>query len=398
MDLILLSAGSAVSQSCTFGAIDQGNWISISTLIVLLSVTVGALVYAVSSFLPTSTREKLRGTMRIEMVQGILALFIILILVAFAGMGCQLGGMMTNGLTAGVYQDPFQFAQLYLNNLLFIKSGDIFVNLYTSSINYLVAGNLAEALAGLIEELMSKALPLSLNANVLGIFYGYASVATSTYTVMMMVSYGILFVMWLMLYFVQSFAMTLIAPLALLIRTVPYGGPKLREVADTLLAIAVAFYFVLPLALTFNNYTINWMFCTSQVGLVNVTGTNSGSCNPYVSYTQTNFDINLPVSSLLSAQNGYNLSGLGTVVGGFFGGAISGNGGLANMMGNVLGTLAGIPGQTDNYGVEVAEYMFTSIVLIALDVAITLGFAQGLARGLVSVSGAMNVGPFWGSV
>ena len=72
--------------------------------------------------------------------------------------------------------------------------------------------------------------------------------------------------------------------------------------------------------------------------------------------------------------------------------------GIAQLTGSIINALAGIPGQTDNYGVEVAEYMFTSIVLIALDVAITLGFAQGLARGLGSISGAMNVGPFWGSV
>ncbi len=411
MNLILLNTvAGAASETCTFGALNQGDWIAISTIIVLLAISVGGLIYALSSFLSTTRREKLRGIVKAEIVQGIIALFIILILVIFAGLGCQMGNSMTQGLTAGTYQDPFQFAQLYMNNLLFTTSGQIFGDMYVTSINYLIAGNLAEAIIGITEKIVQHGSGLILNANILGIFYGYASVSTSTYTVMMMVSYGVLFIMWLLLVLAQSFAITMMVPLALVIRMIPFGGPKLREAADAFLAIAIAFYFILPLTLVFNNYAINWMFCTNNVGLNfsnnvmdlgHITQQYTGSCNPYYAYAQNDMLINLPFSSILDSNTPLKLGVFGSTVsidGLFFGGAISGNGGLGQEFINLMGAIAEIPAQVNGYGIEISEYMFSSLVLIALDIAITIGFAQGLARGLGSISGAIGVGPFWGNM
>ena len=57
--------------------------------------------------------------------------------------------------------------------------------------------------------------------------------------------------------------------------------------------------------------------------------------------------------------------------------------------------LINAPQEINNLIPPVAEYLFQGIILIALDMAITIGFAQGLAKGLGSLSNMMNIGPFW---
>ena len=80
----------------------------------------------------------------------------------------------------------------------------------------------------------------------------------------------------------------------------------------------------------------------------------------------------------------------------FFGADLfAGNNGLLGIIGNVVNGLENMPRLINGYVLETAQYLFQGIFLIAIDVAITVGFAVGLNRGLNSIGQLLAVGPFW---
>ena len=57
-----------------------------------------------------------------------------------------------------------------------------------------------------------------------------------------------------------------------------------------------------------------------------------------------------------------------------------------------------IPSVIILYAAKTAQYVFEGIVLIGIDMAIVLAFAQGLTKGLNSAGKMIGTGPFWGNV
>lgn len=402
--LLLASAAPAVSNACSFGALNQNAWININFLVVLLVLTVAAFVYTLAVLLPTATREKLRGAAKVEATQGIIALVIVFILVAFAATTCQIGYGFAGSLTSTSFQNPMTFATQYVENLLFIKSTAIFAQMYSASALYLQYGNIVETIVQTLEGYVSNFVELQLGSNVVQVYYAYSGVLTGTYTAMLVASFGVLFVFALILPIISSLGMTVLAPLSLIMRSIPFGGPRLREAADAFLGIAIAFYFILPLTITMNSYIVNWMYMpcpTTQHAALAA----QVSCNPYSSYLQQNPIASVPIDTLFSTSGTPNqyLSSSGNPLNiglslNFLSGAINGQGGILSVLGNSWKNFFALPSVIDNFGVEIALFMFQAIVLIALDIAITLGFAQGLSKGLGAVSGALGTSPFWGNM
>ena len=401
--MVLAAPSPGAIAACSITGLNQGAWLNINGLVILFALILGAGVYAIATMLPASTRERLRGSVKTEMFQAVLSVFIIIGVLALAYTSCEAGQMLTQELTAGLYQNPMQFAQFYLSNLLFQRSGQIFGQIYSESAIFLAAAHVLEMIvesSGVT--LAGGYAQVQLDNNITGVYYGYTGVITGTYTAMIVASYAVLFIFYLILPLTQALALTVLLPLTIVIRSWPFAGPRLRESANSFLALAIALYFILPLAITLNNYVINWVYCGNYVGTGTPLHAISQNCNPYVSYVGFTQFPSLPINSLFAANSVANIIGPGggtfQVPIAYFGGVFSGQGGIGSIITGSLKVLFDVPGIISEFGYEIAEYMFECIVLIALDIAITIGFAQGLTKALNAAPNILGAGPFWGNV
>jgi hypothetical protein len=398
---LVYSATNAYTQSCTYTALDHNSWIEINVLLMLLVMMVASFIYSLASFLPAGSRERMRGAAKVEVVQIFLSFFIILALIAFAAATCQAGEGLTQGLTSQgteTFQDPMQYSQAYIGDLLFVKSAELFGQMYSESVEFVLWGNLLSELITVFEVPITQEVHLQLNANAVGVYYGYAGVLSGTYAALLVVTYAILFVLWITLPIIEALALTVIVPVALIMRSLPFTGPRLRESADSFFSIAIAFYFILPLTITLDSYIMGWVLCTNS----NFGGQFilPAQCNPFIAITGhpllTTLDVNSFFSGNPSKINS-GLFGVGVPFS-FFEGAVTGGGGLFSYIENGFKTLFIMPYVINGFGNEIAQYLFQAIFLVALDIVITIGFAQGLTKGLNAMSNIMGFGPFWSSV
>ncbi len=390
------SCGYAASGGPGGNYVNANNWIAINYVVVLVTIMIAGLLYAISGIMPTSTREKLRGAARYEAIQGVVSVLIIMILILFASTVCYAGETMASQITGGGaaftsnlnYQGPFQYAENYLASLLYQKGLTISTNLYSTAVDYSINADVIELGGTTITNILQSSFkPLAfgpveveiLPSFQIGLIYlSYSTLFVDLYGTLTVLTFGGLFMLWLLLFFIYSISLTLVVPIAIIARSFGFVGPKLREASEQLLAIAIAFYFILPIMISFNSYAVGWMYANNNPAFVCA----NGACNPLNSLTPSSlftqgtvntggfFDIGLPL----------NLINLG-----------SGGMSWAN-----LNTLLAAPTAAQNFAAVIAEYMFEGVVLLALDFAVTLGFAVGLAKGLNAISGLISSGPVWG--
>ncbi len=384
--------------------LNQNGWIGICMLVIIASMMLGAVAYGLSGLFPASLREKMKGAARYEYVQGVFSIILVLVIFGMSLSACDLGGALTSGATG--YTDPFQFSQYYIGNLLFSKGIALTTGLFTAgtvlAIDAAIVNYVASAIGNLIPQgapvnsglgiSVVKAIGITGTDEPASIIYEYSYVLNALLAPVIVVTFGLLFVIFLTLPAIEALALTLVIPIAIAMRSLAFAGPRLRDASNTFIALAIAFYFVLPLTIAMNYYIVNWVYCL-----------NGGSCNPYVAYLETGgYLLNtLPVNQLL-ANPGLvttaNMPGTGTLMipWNFFGyGAIAGSGGFVNMMKEVIQGIISVPTFLNTFGIEAAQYLFQGIFLIALDVSITVGFAVGLNKGLNMIGQLLAVGPFW---
>lgn len=405
---LLLGSTNFLNQ-CQFNIsfLNEDGWIGICMLVVMTSLLISAVGYSLSSFLPGSQRERLRGIVRYEYIQGIFSIILIVVLFSMSLGACDLGGALT--YSASGYQDPFQFAQYYVGNLLFSKGIALVTGLFSAgtvlAIDAAISSYTASAIGNLFPEgapkqvgILGSTLKYVPTLQITGtdqpaeILYEYSYVLYYLLAPLVVVTFGLLFVAFLSLPAIEALSLTLVIPIAIIMRSLAFTGPKLREVSNTLIALAIAFYFVLPLTFAMNYYVVNWVYCL-----------NGGTCNPYVAYLGAGgYNLNtLPINQLLASPDllttqGTPNFGAITLPGNFYGyGVLQGNGGFGNMMSEVIQGLANVPGFLNNFDTETAQYLFQGIFLVGLDAAITIGFAVGLSKGLETLGQLMGVGPFW---
>lgn len=390
---IVLALPTTYTGLCSFAMLDRNDWIGINALVVLAFIIFSSAIYAISGLLPTVNREKLRGLVKYEAVEGVISILIIASLLAFSSVACNVGAALSQQGTG--YQDPFQFAHYYIGNLLFAKGVTLTTNLYSVGTLFLIDGNVMQYLLATVANKFSQfsalggtfRMTVSSPDEVSYIFFEYSSIMNTLFAILIVVTFGLLFVMFLIFPIIESVSLTIVLPLAIIMRSLSFTGPRLRDAANTVIALAIAFYFILPLTIAMDNYITNWMYCAKK----------GSACNPYVQYL-AGYKLNtLPIASLFTAQGTspllkdapplpLNYWALSTT---------TGNGGILNTLKTLAVTMVNAPATVDNFANETAQYLFEGIVLIALDMAITIGFAQGLTKGLNSVSGIMGLGPFW---
>ncbi|MGC9010928.1 MAG: hypothetical protein ACP5JN_02170 [Candidatus Micrarchaeia archaeon] len=349
--------------TCAFagGGVNADNWISINMIVVLTFFAIAGLIYAFSNLLPASTREKLKTTAKFEVVQIITSLIIIIVLVGIAELSCN----FTNSV-AGM--DPFGAAQIYLGRLLFSNGISLATHIYTTSIEFMIASELSKFLSQSysIDIIESPILTIgaSIAPSIQDVYTTYEGIIVS-YNTFVIITFGMLFLQFLLLFIVKAIMLTVVLPVAIAMRSLAFLGHRVREAADSFLALAIAFYFVYPLTFVMDSYIMNWTYCTGV-----------SPCNPYYSDYPVEYTAGtIPGSLLFQTNPNLTMFGYQFVL-------------PANFYGSMLS--AGIPFQQVLYAPvavgtiaqEVSDFVFQGIVLMALNLGITAAFAQSLQKAL----------------
>jgi hypothetical protein len=376
-------------QMCGFLTINRGDWIGINTLVVLLAVMIAALVYVIGGFLPTERREKVKGAVRYEIIEAFISLIIIIVLIVFAELSCNAGGALVG---KSGYTDVFSAADNYIGNLLFTNGMSLMGNIYTISTQYEIIASFFTWLVGVVTQPVVPGVVQLVYGYGGYLFYGKLSLLfTGMYGVMLDTAFGGLFLLFLALEIIEASALTVIAPVAIIMRSLPFMGPQLRRTSNLFLAMAMGFYFVFPLMVLLNSYVAS---CLS----IN-TGMAQASCSYPLSFSQYLQGYTIPATStsILSSSNAYPVNSLALpgITGGGWNLPLSFYGPWLGNLGQLF-LLIVSPNMALNYGTQVAGYLFLGIVLVALDLGVTAGFIIGLSKGLDSIGNVFGSGPVFG--
>ena len=401
--------------ACNLNNINADNWISISSMVLLATFAVGLIIYNLSSLLPSKNSKKIKNTVIYEFGEGIISLILFLSLISLVYASCSVGaGLSGDGSN---YQNIFQADEYYIGNLLFVKGPALITDISFQGISLSIDGNIVSLLVGTFTSSLNKALGsmgtlygggsgsstsgsgsggaaqiggsnnggisggfgvyLENEGDVIGVFDAYADVYVS-YATIVLISFGLLFFLYFLFPIIQLLAFTLLVPVALIFRSFFFVGPKIREISNTLLALAIAFYIVFPLTISMNIYIINWVFCTTPASV----------CNPYVQYTGNYKIAEIPIGQLFK-QNTVQFLNYGGISfnlpTNFYSSLATNGGGVGSALTSLLEGIVTLPNQIASISTQVSEYFFESVLLVAIDFMITIGFAEGLTRALETI-------------
>jgi len=386
------------------------SWVNINILIVLLTFMLFALFYSLSGMFPGSTRERIKQAAKSEATQGVISIFIILVLIGVATTACSISTSMSQSL-AKTGMNPFQYSEYYIGNLSTNTGLVLLTNVYSTSVSYAIEAQVLQSIGSILNTGLSsviKAFVTNLGlssivtigiAPVLEIYQVFAILSTVYLVViapLITLVVGVLFIQFLLLPVLQYTAFTIVLPIAIALRSLAFMGTNLKGASNTVLAIAIAGYIVYPLMVSFNSYIISYTFaaCSS-------TAAATATCNPAAAYLKGTYSLpKLTVSQIFSASVANNGVNVPTSISSFFsqllqGGLLkpiitdaSGNTGLISPFAVVSNAQATVN--------NVAQFIFAGVVLFMIDIAVTLGFAMGLARALNG--GIMGAGSFWGGI
>src|SRR5690348_6475722 len=242
----------AASSTCSFGGINSNDWVGICAAIILASLMFASLAYVISGFLPRKEGDKIKGYVRFEYVQAGLGAIIVIALIMLSSATCSISANLTSPS-----QDPFSFAQHYVGSLLFEKGIGLETSFYSTSIQFAVWSGVVGA--G-IDQLYSY-FPKLTRQTVIGgftiqqsppsdfgsLYDNYAAVIVDFFIPILIVSFAMLLINFITLPVISGVSLTVVIPIALIMRSLSFTGPRLREAANSFIAIAVAFYFIYPM-------------------------------------------------------------------------------------------------------------------------------------------------------
>ncbi|MCL5239067.1 MAG: hypothetical protein M1286_01165 [Candidatus Marsarchaeota archaeon] len=402
----MLPIGIMLANACGFATINQNGWVGINLLVVLFSISIAAFVYTLANFMAPSAAQRLKAISSYEMLEVIISAVILIILIGFAFTICQVGPSLVGGAN---YTSLFTSADNYAGSLLFVNGINLISKMYTTSIQYSIASNiftwtLNKVFGGAGGTIIGTSIKgglsyvtLSFSNAVEGLFSGVSAIFTEFYGGLLAVAFSGLFILFITLPIIQAAALTVLAPLALLFRTFAFGGPQLRKVSNSLLALAIGFYFVFPLMIGLNIYIAG---CLHITGLSQTSTCSSASGFNYYGYFSSflgNYQLpNVSTSFFTSTSpTAVNTTTVPSFASGlslpatFFGPAFSN-------LNQLIAVVFTAPNVAAEYGTTVAAYLFLGIVLIAIDMGVTMGFIMGIARGLDSISEMFSPGRFPG--
>ncbi len=388
----LLSAPGTVYQACGFGGVDANNWVQINAIVLLIALSLGGVFWALSNIMSPRQGEKMKGLVKAEVFQGVIGIMIVGILLSVAVAWCNIGASLTSSALSGIgitnVQNPMQFSETYLQNLAFVKGLSLFDTVYSETALLMINGIVLQHVAALLEKIQEGFLPIqiSFSSSVANLSALYGGAFSITSFVVFGIVFGIIFIIYLLLPLVSATALTVIVPVAIAMRMIPFVGPKVREISDLFLSIAIAAYFIFPLMIIMNNLLLTYMY-TACSPIVTV-------CNPYSSYLGAYSLNNIPVGTLFTTSP-TSLGSVYSLPKDFFGNIITSSGGVLATVVQILKNMALLPEVFIGIGQEIAVFTFQGVFLIGLDILVTVAFAKALTEALNSISGVVSGGAFW---
>ncbi|MEM0149494.1 MAG: hypothetical protein QXW10_01200 [Candidatus Micrarchaeaceae archaeon] len=379
-------------QACTlYGNSNYTNdWLPINYLVIIIGFMIIAVLYAIGRILPPKTRSAIIGMTKVEMTQLLISALIIVTLMFFSTATCNISSSISQQLT-GTSLGPFTYADYYIGNLSMNTGLKLLTNIYSDSISFSIDARvysyLASELSGKIGTPSIKVMPgvtVSIDEGYdLSIgYYLIADLYMALFSPLLVITIGMLFLQYLALPLIKLTAFALLLPVAIIIRSVAYtgaGGSGLRNVANAILAIAVALYLIYPLTIALDAYMVHWIFSVQ---------------NPLYPYLNMGFTLTqLPSTFFSSAASSATTSLPGGLAAPPDLSLISGVGSLG---------LTGIydpytPITISNEIVNLmSQFIFVGVILFALNIAITMAFAMSLAKALNS--GIEGAAAFWSNL
>ncbi len=385
-----------MAASC-FGYVTDWNFIAF--LVILMSLLGIALLYALSNFLPASTRAKIRGLVRTEITQIILSGLIIVLLISATSVACD--------VTQNT--DPFSFATNYVGELItgppgngFMGGIQLITGLFSYSFAYSIVSGIWQGAGDLVSSYLTGGgsginTPVFSIAPAPGLDLGIPYGALSTLYIdfffpFALVGISLMFVQYLVLVISQAAAFSIVLPIGLIMRSFAFAGQGLRNAANAVIAIAIALYIIYPLTVAFDAYSITWIYTQCTGGL------QPPACNPSANFLTFATDLN--VNRFLSQDTiGTGCISTGSYAGNFC--SMSPSSAFSFFSGEFSTILPLIyPGNAiagaENITVALAEYLFAAIFMLGINLAIVLAFASGLTHALdYGIEGAAS---FWSSL
>jgi hypothetical protein len=291
------------------------------------------------------------------------------------------------GVPSGL--SPFGFADYYVGNLALNTGLRLLTTIYSLGITYSIDARIFQALGTQLDipDLSVIDTPI-FEANVTygydaGITYGI--MADSFFAVLaplVTLTVGMLFLQYLALPIIQYTAFVVLLPIAIALRSLSFTGGRLRSTANAVLAIAIALYIIYPLTIAFDSYAVSWIFspsnpeygCTSCLGSTYALASLPTSL---FSNIPLSGEVTLgPVSVPLSVLSNFLGSSAGTY--------------LSSLSPPVMMS------QMHTLITQISQFIFIAVVLFAVNISITIGFAMGLTRALDS--GIEGAASFWSSL
>jgi len=333
------------------------------------------------------------------------SIIIIAVLFSLASFSCNVGALLVNQQS---YTNLFTLANAYLGSLLFTNGVSLLSSFYQTSLNFVIASNVvlfvtqtASQFASALFSAVSVGGIVSLKPGgaIEFVLMSYSGMVTGTYSGLMVVAFAPLYLLFLILPVIKAGALAVVVPVALLIRSLSFVGPKLREASNLFLALAIGFYFVLPLTIVFNIYVASCL----HIGLVS--SINMPSCRGYDRWTQYLTPYVLPITtSNLFSSTGQSLTTGSSIplVGNI--NLLSAYGfnlanpipGLAGGATSVWNTVWSAPQIAADQATKIAVYLFLGVLMLGLDLAVTAGFINGLGKGLNALANIFGLESFWG--
>ncbi len=371
------------------------GWLPLTYLVVALGLLIVAIAYMVSKLMPPSVSSKLKEVTKSEITQIFISVFIILILLSMTTTACNLSSALgtqvlaTAGVTNARGLSPFQYADYYIGILALNHGINLLGYIYSTSIGYAIESRVITVLSQDLGFSTGGDSVLSFGISYdhdLGALYGALSdVYFDALSPILVITIGMLYLQYLALPLLEYTAFTVILPVAILIRLIPYGGSGLKSASNAILAIAIAAYIIYPLMIAFDSYIVYWIYSPA----LNPTYSCTNCLN--TAYTLPSLPSSSFLSTSVTSSDNSNLGGITSVLG------IS-TPAVNNVLSSSFYSSFTIdPEPAAAYITQqMSQFIFVAVFLFGLNLAVTLGFAMGLARGLnLGIEGSVS---FWESL
>lgn len=373
------------------------NWVNINILMILITFTLFAVMFALSSIFSGRTREKIREAARSEVTQGFLSIIIIVVLATTAIAVCGISSSISSTLTHQA-MDPFQYSEYYIGNLSTNTGLNLLTDIYSTSVSYAIEAQVLQSAGALLNSGLSTAikafqlgydlvsfvnLGISAVIELNVVFTSLSNLYMGIIAPLVVIVIGMLFLQFLVLPLLQYTAFSVILPAAIALRSISFLGVNLKAASNTVLAAAIAGYIVYPLMVSFNSYAISWIFSAS-----NPSSQYIGSTYIIPSIPISTYFSEIPATTTSTASTFFSQIFHSTFLSSFVTSAFSTTGILISPQAVVL--------QAQTIINRVSQFLFAGLVMFVMDVAVTLGFAMGLSKALNS--GVEGAGTFWSGI